>query len=107
MNNEEKEVKKNSPFDISGIISLIPSLLGFSLLLTFGITGNIDYLIYSTYISIMILTLTAYLFFMLGLELGFYVHLEGDAEIDFSLLLIYYIYLTFNLTLCVIHLAYN
>ena len=100
MKNQETENKEYSLFDAAGSTALMPSFFGVCLLLTFGITGNTTYLVYASYLSIVILLLLAYIFILLGVQLGFYTCIDVEMEIDFSILLVYCAYLIFTLSLC-------
>ena len=67
-------------------------LLGFSLLALYSITGNSSFLVYSGILSISLITLLIFLFASLGMKFGFFVHMEIDGEFDFSMMIMYLLY---------------
>ena len=67
-------------------------LLGFSLLALYSITGNSSFLVYSGILSISLIALLVFLFASLGMKFGFFVHMEIDGEFDFSMMIMYLLY---------------
>ncbi len=67
-------------------------LLGFSLLALYSITGNSTFLVYSGILSISLITLLIFMFASLGMKFGFFVHMEIDGEFDFSMMIMYLLY---------------
>jgi len=74
-------------------------LLGFSLLALFSLTGNSSFLIYSGILSISLLALMIILFASLGMKFGFFVHMEIDGEFDFSMMIMYLLYVGSTISL--------
>ena len=72
-------------------------LLGFSLLGLYSLTGNSSFLIYSGILSISLITLLIFLFASLGMKFGFFVHMEIDGEFDFSIMIMYLLYVGFTI----------
>ena len=101
MKNQESEGPK-SRWHVFTFIEVGILLLGLSLLILYSITGETIYLTYSGYLCMFIIALLVYLFASIGIELGFYVHLELDAEFDFSILIMYCIYVGSNIGLLVL-----
>ena len=72
-------------------------LLGFSLLALYSLTGNSSFLIYSGILSISLIALMIILFASLGMKFGFFVHMEIDGEFDFSMMIMYLLYVGFTI----------
>ena len=67
-------------------------VLGFSLMVLYSITGNSSFLIYSGILSISLIAIMIILFASLGMKFGFFVHMEIDGEFDFSMMIMYLLY---------------
>lgn len=85
-----------------GAISFL--LLGFSLLVLYSLTGNTSFLIYSGILSIILITLLISLFTSLGMKFGFFVHMEIDGEFDFSMMIMYLLYVCFTIGVMAVQL---
>ena len=79
-------------FIASGIL-----VLGFSLLALYSITDNSSFLIYSGILSISLIAIMIILFASLGMKFGFFVHMEIDGEFDFSMMIMYLLYVSFTI----------
>ena len=79
-------------FIVTGIL-----VLGFSLLALYSLTGNSSFLIYSCILSISLIALMIILFASLGMKFGFFVHMEIDGEFDFSMMIMYLLYVSFTI----------
>lgn len=101
MKNQESQAAKNIWHD-STFIEWGVLLLGFSLLILYNITGKAIYLTYSSYLCIFIIALLVYLFALIGIKFGFRVHLDLDGEFNFSILIMYCIYVGTNIGLLVL-----
>ena len=72
-------------------------VLGFSLLALYSLTNNNSFLIYSGILSISLMALMIILFASLGMKFGFFVHMEIDGEFDFSMMIMYLLYVGFTI----------
>ena len=82
----------SSRWNLFSFISTGILVLGFSLLALYSITGNSSFLIYSGILSISLITLLIFMFASLGMKFGFFVHMEIDGEFDFSMMIMYLLY---------------
>ena len=74
-------------------------LLGFSLLTLYSVTGNNSFLIYSGILNISLIALLIFLFASFGMKFGFFVHMEIDGEFDFSMMIMYLLYVGSTISL--------
>ena len=82
----------NSRWNLFSFLQIGILLLGFSLLALYSLTDNSSFLIYSGILSISLITLLIFLFVFLGMKFGFFVHMEIDGEFDFSMMIMYLLY---------------
>ena len=82
----------SSRWNLFSFIAIGILLLGFSLLALYSLTGNSSFLMYSGILSIGLITLLIFLFASLGMKFGFFVHMEIDGEFDFSMMIMYLLY---------------
>ena len=90
-----------SRWQVSYLLELSPLLLGFSLLALHATSGNPVFLTYSGLLCIFFIGLIGFLFASLGIKLGFFLHLELDVEFDFSLMIMYLLYVGLTITLLI------
>ena len=76
-------------------------LLGFSLLALYGLTGKTIFLANSGILSIFLIALVIFLFASLGLKFGFFVHMEIDGEFDFSIMIMFLLYVGLTIVLLI------
>ena len=81
-----------SRWNLFSFIAIGILLLGFSLLALYSLTGNSSFLIYSGILSISLIAIMIILFASLGMKFGFFVHMEIDGEFDFSMMIMYLLY---------------
>ena len=86
-----------SRWNLLSFIAIGILLLGFSLLALYSLTGNSSFLIYSGILSISLIALMIILFASLGMKFGFFVHMEIDGEFDFSMMIMYLLYVGFTI----------
>tara|TARA_Y100000590_G_scaffold20843_1_gene24263 strand:+ start:1826 stop:2155 length:330 start_codon:yes stop_codon:yes gene_type:complete len=82
----------SSRWNLFSFVAIGILLLGFSLLALYSITSNSSFLIYAGILSISLITLLIFLFASLGMKFGFFVHMEIDGEFDFSMMIMYLLY---------------
>lgn len=88
---------------IHTLIENVVIILGLSLMALYALTSNTDYLIYSSIISLLIIGLATFLFFLGGLQYGFQVYMEFDAEVDFSILIMFCLFIGINILLLILN----
>ena len=87
----------SSRWNLFSFIAIGFLLLGFSLLALYSLTGNSSFLIYSCILSISLIALMIILFASLGMKFGFFVYMEIDGEFDFSMMIMYLLYVGFTI----------
>ena len=98
MERKNKEINERNAV-IHSLIEIGILLTGFSLLIIYGITGNIVFLHFSNYLCALILFILACVFLFFGMSFGFKTYAEIDGEFDFGIMIALSIYLILNLLL--------
>ena len=98
MGGENKEINERNAV-IHSLIEIGILLTGFSLLIIYGITGNLVFLYLSNYLCTLILFILICVFLFFGVSFGFKTYAEIDGEFDFGIMIALSIYLILNLLL--------